>query len=240
MEMLSKMLDRQSQSQEKLMAEMFSNFSQMYYQCMSAKESPRPTRPNNLPEYNGTPDEDLNSWLFLAEQDFRTQNTPLEKQTLVASSFLRGPALQWYRRIISERGEEAPLPFYEFKEGLKTIFLPHNYQQILRTKLDHLHQRSHLSHYVSTFMNIMNQIEDMSENDRIHYFIRGLATKSRAEVGYSCPKSLTHAIELAQNYDSNFFSSQKPYDTPSRIHWTNISRTCLPARSEPLGLPKAT
>ena len=88
------------------------------------------------------------------------------------------------------------------------MFLPRNHQQQLRGKLDQLKQAGNLPLYINDFMNIMNQVIDMSEEDRIHYFIRGLSRKTKAEIGYSCPKSLHHAIELAQNFDSNFFGNR--------------------------------
>ena len=42
----------------------------------------------------------------------------------------------------------------------------------------------------------------MGEQDKIHYFIKGLAPKTRAEAGYLNPSSLQEAINVASNYEN--------------------------------------
>ncbi len=54
-------------------------------------------------------------------------------------------------------------------------------------------------------MKLMNQVEDMSEIDRVHAFVRGLAPRTRAEAG--SPKSLDDAIRIASDYESHHFRS---------------------------------
>ena len=157
----------------------------------------------NIPDFHGRPAEDINNWLFIVRQNLEAACISISRKTLVASGYLRDSALQWYRRRIQELGE---LTYEEFEEGLKSMFLPHNYQEVLRTKLDNVKQRGRLDEYINEFMNIMNQIMEMSEVDKIHAFKRGLAAKTRAEIGYVAPKSLQEAIEKAQGYDSNYFA----------------------------------
>ena len=205
-ELFAKVLEKQQKNQETIMNSMLETFGQQMLYSLGTKEHGLPRA--NLPEFHGLPSEDVNSWLFLVEHYFRAHNTAEAKQTILAGSFLRSSALQWYRRTLSERGEWNIFPFEEFKAGLRSMFLPRNHQQQLRGKLDMLKQCGNLPLYINDFMNIMNQVTDMSEGDRIHYFIRGLSPKTKAEIGYSCPQSLHHAIELAQNFDSNFFGSR--------------------------------
>ena len=51
----------------------------------------------------------------------------------------------------------------------------------------------------------MNKIEGMGEQDKIHYFIKGLAPKTRAETGYQNPQTLQGAIDIATNFEKHFF-----------------------------------
>lgn len=205
-ELFAKVLEKQQKNQETIMNSMLETFGQQMLYSLGAKEQALPRA--SLPEFHGLPTEDVNSWIFLLEHYFRGHNIAEAKQTIFAGSFLRSSALQWYRRTLSERGEWNVFPFEDFKNGLRSMFLPRNHQQQLRGKLDQLKQAGNLPLYINDFMNIMNQVIDMSEEDRIHYFIRGLSPKTKAEIGYSCPKSLHHAIELAQNFDSNFFGNR--------------------------------
>lgn len=204
-ELLSKLLEKQQRNQESSTNALLESFGQQLLYSLGAKEPSLPR--TSIPEYHGLPSEDVNSWLFLVEHYFRAHNVAEDKQSTLAGSFLRSSALQWYRRTLSERGEWNHFSFEDFKSGLRMMFLPRNYQQQLRTKLDQLKQGNNMSRYINDFMNIMNQVIEMSEEDRVHYFIRGLSPKTKAEVGYSCPRNLAHAIELAQNFDSNFFGN---------------------------------
>ena len=48
----------------------------------------------------------------------------------------------------------------------------------------------------------------MGEQDRIQYFIKGLAPKTRAETGYMNPSTLQDAINTATNYEKHFFGGK--------------------------------
>lgn len=168
----------------------------------------------NVPDFYGKPAEDVNSWLFILQQNFEATGTPTEKRPLIASAYLRDAALQWYRHHTLEHGGMA---YEEFCQGMQTMFLPHNHQELLRDKLDALKQRGKMEAYVTEYMALINQVQDMSEADKIHAFKRGLAPKTRAQVGYVAPKTLQAAIELAQGYDSNFFAS-RGQDVQERAH----------------------
>lgn len=217
LDFIQSLFARQQANQEHMLNGLGENLGKLLTSLNVAKEPSVPRAP--LMEYAGQPHEDLHNWLFLCDQYFLAFNIPDVRRTFVATSYLRGAALQWYRRIYQERPEA--IPFADFCMMIKATFLPKNYQQILRTKLDSLRQKKNLAEYVTEFMNLMNQIDHMSEQDRIHYFIRGLCQKTRSEVGYSCPQSLNHAIELAQNFDSNFFSSQASTTEPMDICFAN-------------------
>lgn len=165
--------------------------------------SERPIPKLNVPNYHGYPSEDVGNWIFILKQNLDAAVIPESRRTLVACGYLRDSALQWYRRRLQEGGE---ISFADFVAGLSSMFLPHNHQEILRSKLDRLKQRGRLDEYITDFMAIMNQISEMSEMDKIHSFKRGLAPRTKAEVGYMAPKTLHEAIEKAQGYDTNYFT----------------------------------
>lgn len=167
----------------------------------------------NIPNFSGHYNEDIRSWLFIAEQIMSTANINYGKRCQVISGYLRDSALQWFRKCY----EETPiLTWDEFKTKLLMAFEPPNLQTRLRMSLDRLKQGHNLQTYILKFMTIMNQTKDMTETDKVHTFVRGLAPKTRAEVGYQSPRTLEEAIRIASGYDSNFFH-QKDIDPKDSI-----------------------
>jgi hypothetical protein len=219
------MLTQQQQAYERSLMTCLESLTNARLENVDARSSHAPASYSvprlNVPDFHGKPTEDVLSWLFTLGQNLSMANVPEEKKTVVASTYLRDSALQWFRRRVTTS------PFQSmaaFEKDLKTMFLPSNHQQMLRDKLDRTRQKASLHQYVNEFMSIMNQVDDMSEADKIHAFKRGLAYKTRAEVGYSAPKTLEAAIEMAQGFDSNFFqghtdqrssSGHSPFPRPS-------------------------
>ena len=74
--------------------------------------------------------------------------------------------------------------------------------------MDGLSQTGSFAQYLTKFNSIMNRIANIQEDDKIHYFIRGLARKTRQEVGYRDPKTLLEAIQIASTFENHFFGNR--------------------------------
>ncbi|CAG8845992.1 41726_t:CDS:2, partial [Gigaspora margarita] len=55
------------------------------------------------------------------------------------------------------------------------------------------------------FKNILGQIEEMYEANKVMYFIKGLKGTTKTEVSYCTSKTLEDAIRLALNYNSTMY-----------------------------------
>ena len=144
-----------------------------------------------IPVFAGKESEDIDGWTFLIENMFQLEQIQGSEQPLIASGYLRDLALESYRQWANSE----VLTWNKLKEKLLTRFRPLNFQSVLRSQLDQLRQDTSFSQYLNKFSSIMNKIQNMDEVDRIFYFIRGLASKTRAEVGYLNPKTLQEAID---------------------------------------------
>jgi hypothetical protein len=160
-----------------------------------------------IPEYSGSPSEDVGNWIFLVEQGFLANATPVDRLVPTAAIHLRGAALQWYRRRLLDG--TVPSDWDAFTCALKTVFQPTNLQQVLRLHLDQLKQKPKqpLGEHIKDFLAVMNQIDRMDPEDRIHRFIQSLSPKTCAAVRYAAPKSLEMAIGIARNFESSYLDS---------------------------------
>ena len=57
-----------------------------------------------------------------------------------------------------------------------------------------LRQNTNVQDYIFRFRNLLEQISDMAEMDKVHYFIHGLKLRTRMEVNYRIINNLEEAI----------------------------------------------
>ena len=74
-------------------------------------------------------------------------------------------------------------------------------QSQIRAKLRVFKQTTDILEHVSKFDSIMNEIIDMSETDKINYFIESLCEKTADAVNTHMPDSLVEAKEVAIRCD---------------------------------------
>ncbi|KAF1326506.1 Retroelement pol polyprotein, partial [Globisporangium splendens] len=111
---------------------------------------------------------------------------------------LRQGAAQWFT-VKKTEIETVDQFFLE----LGNEFIPADLQERLRDQLGELSQGQSrgLDDYVSRFRHAITQVQEMSELDKIMYFVRGLAPAIRTEVRYRRCATLSEAITLALDYD---------------------------------------
>src|SRR5688572_14502481 len=59
--------------------------------------------------------------------------------------------------------------------------------------------------YVYKFRNLMEQISNMDEMDKVMHFVNGLKLATQVKVNYNMPWTLEMAIEIAIRYDTARF-----------------------------------
>ena len=175
-----------------------------------------------LPEFHGKLGAD-NVRLFQHKLNmaFNATGVTNDSQKLyIATACLRGAAEQWWLSVVNARGDAVAnsMSWDEFCKLVEMEYLPVNFDQLLRTKLDGMRQHRDIHSYINEFRNIVSQLPDMAEADRIFAFIRGAKPNTAARLRESCPATLQEAIRAAERYDNAWYpSNTERRDTPSKL-----------------------
>ncbi|KAI9922628.1 hypothetical protein PsorP6_001132 [Peronosclerospora sorghi] len=107
---------------------------------------------------------------------------------------------------------------------LKSEFVPHDLQLRLRDQMRRLNQRDcmNLAEYISRFRKIALQVENMTELDKIIYFMDGLLSETRQEVQYMNPNSLKDAINIAMDFKRSHFDLSRRHRRPASNNTTQL------------------
>src|SRR5215213_2249375 len=183
--------------------------------------------PNNpkisvrIPIYKGEPKENIVAWLLQVQTVFKAQGITSDAARIhYAATGLEAAALHWYLNKVVAAGENVA-PFEEwtaFVNDIRQAFQPPNYQHHLRQQLKRLKQTGSVQEYGSQFRNIIGQIENMNEIDKVTYFIEGLKPATRMEVAYQSPNTFDEAWALAIRYDTAMFGNNRPFKPQQSQH----------------------
>jgi len=154
-----------------------------------------------IPLFEGKPNENVNNWIFLLESRFTADKIPDEERVGLAMGYLRELPLEVYKRMC-RRGNPT---WDELKNELKATFLPFGVQMKLRNDLLTLKQiGDNFDGYLREFNRLINQVDEMSEADKILFFTTGLRRNSSLEVQRCQPKSLEEAMKIASSYEMRY------------------------------------
>ena len=110
-----------------------------------------------------------------------------------AATGFKEAALHWFVNKVNS-SQTDPFPDWDtFKKELKGAFQPPNYQHYLRTQLKTLRQITSVQEYGMRFRNIIEQIENINELDKVSYFVDGLKSITQREVAYQAPATFEEA-----------------------------------------------
>lgn len=139
----------------------------------------------------------------------RYPSIPAASQVLAVGLLLSGAARDWFR--IQSKQE----PFTDVADlltRLKRQFLPHNHQRLLRDELARCSQHTTVPDYASRFQNILLQLEDVSREEALDRFLRGLKPQTRVQTLVRDPQSLEEAVRVATTYDAIMFAGRPAPD----------------------------
>jgi len=160
----------------------------------------------------------LEDWLSSVQDYLELKAVPTDSRAIVAASFLDGDARLWWRtRTMGER-ESFKTDYSKFEGALRLAFEPVNARKIARDRLAALKQKGPAVAYVRDFRSLCFQINDMSPEDALDRFVRGLRPKIAMEVSLRQPRSLEDAMAMAERIDSIMWSAGfgRTEDRPSR------------------------
>lgn len=186
----------------------------------------KPAKPRT---YCGNLGSDPSVWLFQFEQYVEVLCIPRSNWSRLAATYLDGKAATWWRGLVKQQPGESPngITWDDFKSGLIATFKPVNASKIARDKLAVLKQDKSVSSYNSRFTELILEIEDIHESEKLDRYIRGLKRDVKMEVEKSEPNNLAQAMKIAQRYDSiSYYSRQLAYNPNDHQH--NNSRDHAP------------
>src|ERR1700741_1007538 len=175
-----------------------------------------------VPTFKGDPKENAKAWLLQCHTVFEVQGID-DSQTRIryAATGLEGAALQWYlsKATAFEGSDENPFEGWrDFQASIKAAFMPPNYQHHLRQQLRKLKQTGSVQEYGMNFRNLIGQIDEIAEIDKVTYFIEGLKPATKMEVAYQAPDNFEDAWALAIRFDTAMFSSSRREFSPQVSH----------------------
>ena len=118
----------------------------MFEHLLLNQPKAKPAAPSSmntpLPSFHGRPDENIETWAFAVENQFKARGVDPEAQVALASGLLQGAALQWFYNFqLARRGGTdssfiktepgtmetdaiPPLSWHEFLQELRFAFQP--------------------------------------------------------------------------------------------------------------------
>lgn len=185
--------------------------------CLSEEKGNKSRNPNvNLPIFKGTFQEDVDEWLAKCKQIFEIHNiTDDNLKARWLSTAISEIAHTWYRTLTIEIQNSYAL----LENAVKERFERKRNQIMLRKELKHLLMNDDIETFIKEFQEIVAAITNITEQDKIFYFLEGLKLEIAREVSMWNPSSLNEAISLALNHNS--FSNAMDINTVHNGNYKN-------------------
>ncbi|KAH9095232.1 hypothetical protein LEN26_017878 [Aphanomyces euteiches] len=144
----------------------------------------------SMPCYHGHLNESIGLYIHRVQTFFSAKNLNWKEPNTASRCLsmvvanLKGQAAAWYQELASresELGTRSINSLPELEAALQKEFEPDDLQERLRDKLFALQQKEckDLFEYIEKFRRICSDVRDMSERDKVTFFIRGLRLKTR-------------------------------------------------------------
>lgn len=146
---------------------------------------------------------DAEEWLFVMDTYLTASSVSLDIERItVASGYLRGPALTWWRRISRVGNHDRPTTWHAFCQALLATFQPINPAETARDTLARLRQTTSVRQYASVMRDTALEIPGISDAELKDRFIRGLKAATQTEVRMRTPATFEEAVRVAERYDA--------------------------------------
>lgn len=163
---------------------------------------------------------ELDTWAFQLTKYLALQpNLTPQDQVNVAGLMLKGQAACWYRDICQRPAAMQPHDLDTFLGELRTVFQPLGRDKQARDQLStaHMRPRDSLGVYTTHIRKLFLSIPNISEDEKLDRYVRGLTQELRREVILRQPTSFEEAVKQATLYDSVLAMARgrNPYYSPT-------------------------
>ena len=151
---------------------------------------------------------DVRGWISHIEKYLRLGGVDKKDRVVLASYYLEGPVAKWWLQYTRR---EADMDWEEFTQLLKERYDDNNEFEKRKRFLD-LRQTGTLKDYTDAFMDLMSEISDISEEDLVVRYVKGLKPKTSLEIELKNPQTLNEAMRMAVVLESKFVSNRSDTD----------------------------
>jgi predicted aspartyl protease len=185
----------------------------------------------HVPDFFGNA-EDVEGWLHVLVDNMDAAGIPEERRVTNTVIYLRGNALTWWMALKKSGGHQRPLgaggmdliSFSQFAALLKGKFGNPNKQYWLCEELKKLKMNGSFSFYVGKFEELIVQVEDMSEYDKVLCFLSGLEEGYRTVLGPQDHRSVCAVLAAANNLHSFRGSGNESKVAPMEVYYSASNR----------------
>ncbi|KAL1921114.1 uncharacterized protein VTP21DRAFT_10830 [Calcarisporiella thermophila] len=155
--------------------------------------------------FSGRKNTSSRPWITQLERYFTVTRAPEHIKIPYAVALLRDDAAVWWEfRITRNTPYEK---WEEFKNELICHFSPVNTEKQARDKLAISRQTRSAQEYSNEFRKIVLQIPNITEDELIDKYIRGLKPQTRGELEYREPPTFNDAVKIAVRYEATHFNN---------------------------------
>jgi len=116
----------------------------------------------------------------------------------VITNYLKGIALQ----LLIKYTNSGETSWKKFTRILLDTFKPVDYGRRLRQQLRELKQTDSVDNYNRKYLSLINQLEGLTEDEKILNYIEGLCTNTKFQVLSKSPRKLEEAISTATQFET--------------------------------------
>ena len=186
----------------------------------------------HIPEFEGM---DADSWIQVIERYFDAARTPLEQRTEIATTYLKGPAIQWWRGTGIQAGN---LPWHRFCRLISDRFAESSVCDNVRS-FHALTQTSKVSLYILQFEQLLNLMRRdnpaLPDDYYMNSFISGLTDYIQHHLQCHKPKDMSEAMWMARRIEQA--NSTRRSATPT---YQNFVKRQIPTENPKQQTPLAT
>ncbi len=176
------------------------------------KEGPRSYKlDSNTPKYKGLSSENLEDWILVMNNNLRIAGVLEKDKIYVITNYVKDGAKKAYLRYLRDTDED--------KRSLSDFYVllmkgdnPKARRLAVRSKLKVIRQVGSFDNYLNEFRTLMTEAE-MSNEDLIEEFIRGLKKMTRLQLTAQYPATINEAIQMAGRLEQSLRLEHKSEDS---------------------------
>ncbi|XP_015084310.1 uncharacterized protein LOC107027747 [Solanum pennellii] len=160
---------------------------------------------------------ELENFIWDMEQYFTAARVPDADKLNITTMYLSGDAKLWWRTRNADdvsAGRPRIDTWDKLIKEMRDQFLPSNASWLARDKLKRLRQTGSVREYIKEFTSVMLDIQNMSDEDKLHNFISGMQGWAQNELRRQNVKDLPGAIAAADSL-VDFRTTRPSTDIPS-------------------------